>query len=65
MAESTGIKGPKHRMLTEEETFSTFTAWQSRLKAILRKDTQYTRFLVDNGQDTAWKKSVKEFTVEV
>lgn len=42
-------------MLTEEETFSSFTAWQSRMKAVLRKDAHYTRFLV-KGSDSNWSK---------
>jgi hypothetical protein len=49
-------KGPKHRVLTEEETFNTFCSWQSRMKTVLRKDNNYTRFLIDNGPDTTWKK---------
>ncbi len=54
MAEASSVS-PKHRALTEWETFSTYSAWQSRMKAILRKNDHYTRFLIENGQDSSWK----------
>lgn len=50
-------KGPKHRLLTEDETFASFGEWQSRMKAVLRKDGYYTRFLLGTGADSAWKKT--------
>lgn len=56
MAGSNTNKGPKHRVLTEDETFATFEDWQSRMKAILRKDSDYTRFLLAQGPDTSWEK---------
>ena len=47
-------KGPKHRVLGEDETFTSYEDWQVRMKGILRKDPNYARFL-QIGADASWR----------
>ncbi len=54
--ESTSVRGPKQRDLGEGETFSSLSSWIHQMKAILRKDSNYTRFLLPDGPDGTWKK---------
>ncbi len=55
MATESSSRGPKHRNIEENETFSSLCSWINRMKGILRKDSHYVRFLVADGPDSKWK----------
>ncbi len=56
----TSTRSPQHRPLAEGESFSTLCSWIHQMKAIIRKDSTYSRFLIPKGADSTWKKVSEE-----